>query len=290
MVAPEVVGLAHVYAIDNTATEDRLIAALGNRALACWGGGVRTYWPGFTTKDPPWRHRVASPELIAELGAEGFAKRLRASLTRLAAANYAAGSLYGIVKKEVEGQIQARSEARYSDLQRQSKNVKELQSRVEELLGMVHQKDDNNAELRKALDAQEERITELESQLREQVYSGMGEERAEPSSTPPSPLPWPLPWEVENPMGTTVSLSATFEDDMKVLHKDGSLRGDFLAKLSGLLRDPWGVGQSMRAPRVGQRSTHVSHNYRLVWTPVDHGARLELFCSKEDPRYSPFGA
>jgi hypothetical protein len=74
------------------------------------------------------------------------------------------------------------------------------------------------------------------------------------------------------------------------LQKDGSLRSDFLVKLAAILGDPPGVGQAMHAPRVGQRSTHVGHNYRLVWTPTELGANLEMFCSKEDRRYSPFGA
>ena len=101
---------------------------------------------------------------------------------------------------------------------------------------------------------------------------------------------WPLPWRIANPRGTRLLLSARGRDDMKILEKDGSLREEFLKKLRAVLEYPDSYGKPMSGVRKGQRSVRVADNYRLVWTVVGDAARLELFCRKEDRRYSPFGA
>lgn len=100
----------------------------------------------------------------------------------------------------------------------------------------------------------------------------------------------PLPWRVDNPNGTPLSVADSFREGLRTIERDGSLRAAFLGKLSAILRAPDSYGKPLSGPRRGQRSARVARNYRVVWTPIGGGVRLELLCSKEDTDYSPFGA
>ena len=101
---------------------------------------------------------------------------------------------------------------------------------------------------------------------------------------------WPLHWPIANPRGTRLIVSPGFHHDLKVSEKDGSLREEFSKKVGAVLLSPESYGKPLSGARKGQRSVRVADNYRLVWSVAGDAVRLELFCRKEDRRYSPFGA
>ena len=292
-IALETVGLAHVFYLENTSSEDLMISELGGkREFACFGGGVRTYWPGFSEQATDVRDPMISSESISNLGAEVFARRLRQSLTRLSAANYENGATYKKVKREIESEHKKLLNQRISNLQTRSENFEEAQTKNRELADLLGQSEQNRQILEETIRAQEDRIKGLEAQIREQVYSGAGHEGEGTDGDrfdTDSPA-WPLPWKVENPNHTLLITAPSFVDGLRLLEKDGNLKIDFDSKLRAVLFDPEGYGKWLRGARKGQKCAYVANNYRLVWTPVDGGVRLELFCSKEDRRYSPFGA
>jgi hypothetical protein len=56
--------------------------------------------------------------------------------------------------------------------------------------------------------------------------------------------------------------------------------------ICGTLRD----GETLGAALAGQLGPRLAHHYRLAWTPLTSGIRLEVLCSRENRRYSPFAA
>lgn len=106
---------------------------------------------------------------------------------------------------------------------------------------------------------------------------------------PVPPAPQGFPWVIANPNGTRWTDNDSFRTDLKVAERDASIREELLKKMEAVLREPRGYGKWLTGRRKGQKRCIVAHNYRLVWTPGAEVAFV-LFCSKEDPRYSPFGA
>jgi len=65
--------LAFVFVAENDAATRAFESALGSKRLACWGGALRIYRPGFTLTDDAFRHRYLLPaelESIVKRGQE----------------------------------------------------------------------------------------------------------------------------------------------------------------------------------------------------------------------------
>jgi hypothetical protein len=75
-------GLAHVVTVDRTAAF-RVTGAIG-KALSCFQGAVRIYWPRFSTDDDPYYHRLFLGGTLNYLGRDGLEAELFDVFGRLA--------------------------------------------------------------------------------------------------------------------------------------------------------------------------------------------------------------
>ncbi len=77
--------LAFVFVAENNESTRAFEAALGGKRLACWGGAIRVYRPGFELTDDPFKHYYFLPPQIEQklnrLGEVGFADEMVARLT-----------------------------------------------------------------------------------------------------------------------------------------------------------------------------------------------------------------
>lgn len=80
--ADRLLGLAHVAVLDFDAAW-ALTNAFGKR-LSCFGGAVRVYWPAFSPKDDPYRHRLYVGGALTFHGPEGLLREIFDLLGRLA--------------------------------------------------------------------------------------------------------------------------------------------------------------------------------------------------------------
>jgi hypothetical protein len=68
-VADTLVGLAEVHVLSDKWAAFRLTSAVG-RALSCFNGAARIYWPGLTSDASPLRHKLFMPNEVRDLGPE----------------------------------------------------------------------------------------------------------------------------------------------------------------------------------------------------------------------------
>lgn len=77
--------LAFVFVAESDEATRAFEAALGSKRLACWGGAIRVYRPGFELTDDPFKHYYFLPPQIEQklnrLGEVGFADEMVARLT-----------------------------------------------------------------------------------------------------------------------------------------------------------------------------------------------------------------
>ena len=77
--------LAFVFVAESDEATRAFEAALGSKRLACWGGAIRVYRPGFELTDDPFRHYYFLPPQIEQklqrLGEVGLADEMVARLT-----------------------------------------------------------------------------------------------------------------------------------------------------------------------------------------------------------------
>ena len=77
--------LAFVFVAESAEATRAFEAALGGKRLACWGGAIRVYRPGFELTDDPFKHYYFLPpqieQKLARLGEVGFADEMVARLT-----------------------------------------------------------------------------------------------------------------------------------------------------------------------------------------------------------------
>lgn len=173
--ASDLAGLAHVFGLESREAEDRLIAAIG-RSNACYAGGVRTYWPGFLGTDPDLRHPVSSPERVTSLGLREFSHQVQLSLMRLSSANYAVGGAYRKVKSAIENERAANLEARTRKLTERSRNLDDAYAKNKELADLLQVSEQTRRALEETVKLRDDRISDLENQLREEMYAEQTDE------------------------------------------------------------------------------------------------------------------
>lgn len=119
----------------------------------------------------------------------------------------------------------------------------------------------------------------LEQELIDAPLAGL----TEPWTPPPD-----LPLKLANPDNTRYRCSPTFPSDVRAASRDRSLVDQLQVRMERVLRYPK-RGKPMSARISGQFEAYI-RNYRLRWTFENSEVCFELFCHKEDPRCSPFGA
>ena len=113
--------LAFVFVAENEEATRVFEATLGGKRLACWGGAIRVYRPGFALKDDPFKHYYfLAPEIeskLAQLGEMGFADQMVARLTEEACFQGQAEFLFwpALVEKVGHLRIQSLQQANHDD-------------------------------------------------------------------------------------------------------------------------------------------------------------------------------
>lgn len=78
--------LAFVFVAESDEATRAFEAALGSKRLACWGGAIRVYRPGFELTDDPFKHYYFLPpqteQSLAKFGQVGLADLMVARLTQ----------------------------------------------------------------------------------------------------------------------------------------------------------------------------------------------------------------
>jgi hypothetical protein len=105
--------LAFVFVAEDDAATRAFEATLGSKRLACWGGAIRVYRPGFSLTDEPLKHYYfLPPEIdrkVAQLGQVGFADQMVARLTDEACLQGQADFLFWPSWVEKVGQLRIQS-------------------------------------------------------------------------------------------------------------------------------------------------------------------------------------
>ncbi len=148
-------GIAHVVV-----GADRFVSIWGLRdrlpkALSCWDGAVRVYWPGLRLSDNPFPHRNWRPRAVREIESDrrnGFREYLLGYVSQQAvfAGHQLAASwttLEGLRRQQLI--TKARAEGNQDDLLTladeliadQSKEIAQLNAHVEQLAADLHEKD-----------------------------------------------------------------------------------------------------------------------------------------------------
>ena len=133
--------LAFVFVAENEDATRAFEAVLGSNRLACWGGAVRVYRPGFTLADDPFKHYYFLPPEIerklGQLGEVGFADMMVARLTKEACLQGQADFLFwsALVEKVGHLRIQGLQQINHED----SELAKLYAAENEELRGSLEE-------------------------------------------------------------------------------------------------------------------------------------------------------
>ncbi len=147
--ANQLSGIAYVCVTDSTDVTFALRDSIGNE-LNAYDGAVRIYWPGFSTSDPPYRHKLwvhGKVEAADQVGG-GFARQLLRTLSRLSTSRHMPGFI------------------RWEDVQRrrllQSASNATDEAELKELLHLALEENDGFAEkieaLRSELEAAQQEV------------------------------------------------------------------------------------------------------------------------------------
>ncbi|MEY3853248.1 MAG: hypothetical protein RI910_2228 [Verrucomicrobiota bacterium] len=105
--------LAFVFVADSDEATRAFEAALGSKRLACWGGAIRVYRPGFDLTDDPFKHYYFLPpqteQSLAKYGEVGLADLMVARLTQDASQQGHADFLFWSSWVEKVGQLRIHS-------------------------------------------------------------------------------------------------------------------------------------------------------------------------------------
>lgn len=273
--ALDLAGLATVYITDIKAP--LALQTMLTKERAVFGGAVRIYRPGFTAYDDPLEHDLLVAHYLERRLTQG--RTLAAEVARRLLPN--AGDPLPFPKEVMPSRPftlpelpkQPTSLDRIEDLQRALEGANSERQELHVENSFLREE---NRRLNAALRAAKERIRALEG----------GPKAEDPTYVRIEGLPWP----VSNPVGLPVRLSDVFPEQARKVARDGSLGDELRNKMETVLEAPEDYGKPMRGARKGQRSCHVSHNYRLVWSVEGDAVRFVLIVSKEDPEYSPHGA
>lgn len=273
--ARDLAGLATVYITDLQAPVT--LQTMLTKERAVFGGAVRIYRPGFTAYDDPLDHDLLVAHYLERRLTQG--RTLAAEVARRLLPN--AGDPLPFPKEAMP--------APQLTLPQLPKRPTSL-DRIEDLQRALEDANDERQELHVENAALREENRRLNAALRaakERIRAHKGGPKGEdPTHVRIDGLPWP----VSNPIGLPVRLSDVFPEQARKVARDGSLGDELRNKMETVLEAPEDYGKPMRGARKGQRSCHVSHNYRLVWSVEGEAVRFVLIVSKEDPEYSPHGA
>jgi hypothetical protein len=153
-VADKLVGLAHVYVLDDKWTAFALTDKIG-KPLSCFNGAVRTYWPGFEIDANPFDHPVILPVRISSIQ-DG--RPLSEYLLRRLAAISTLRFAYGVITRDALAAVQSRRQAEIDALRIQAEGTGDY----DELLKLA---DEELAELRSRNKDLSQRAVELEDEL-----------------------------------------------------------------------------------------------------------------------------
>jgi hypothetical protein len=139
--AAKLVGLAVVYALSERGTSYRLTDLLPPR-LSCYNGAVRVYWPGFSSEDPPTKHPLYHPDIIARITEQGalLEDRLFDRLARISAFRYVDGPITSRVLQASKTKQKERQVRQLEDLR--DSLGKDYQARIDEILGTLAQREE----------------------------------------------------------------------------------------------------------------------------------------------------
>ncbi len=139
--ASKLVGLAVVYALSERGTSYRLTDLMPPR-LSCYNGAVRVYWPGFSPGDPPTKHPLYHPDIIARITEQGalLEDRLFDRLARISAFRYVDGPITSRVLQASKTKQKERQVRQLEDLK--ASLGKDYQARIDEILGTLAQREE----------------------------------------------------------------------------------------------------------------------------------------------------
>lgn len=140
----ELAGTAHVRVLSSAHASWTLTEILG-QPLSVFDGALRVYFPGFTTADDPYRHRLTFPDRISER----TVGHLRSWMGTLSAAAIPEHPAY--VRRRSDRRERVRAAVEQAD-------VAELQDWIEVL-------EEDNAELDTSVEEQKQLVASVESEL-----------------------------------------------------------------------------------------------------------------------------
>jgi len=154
-------GFAQVVVFDKWAAF-RLTDSLG-KALSCFNGCVRIYWPGLTRTSDPIEHNLYFPSQIERFEHSGrpLDRRLFNHLTKISAFRYAPGDLIREAQSQIASRRLAEAEKARERSQQAYKDLKTLQ----ELQPFYEKALEENSALLKQVKELEEQNTELSNEL-----------------------------------------------------------------------------------------------------------------------------
>jgi len=149
-------GLADVWALNDKWTSFALVHRMG-KPLACFGGAVRVYWPGFTLADEPRSHLLLIGPVVEKLERDpsGVARHLFRRLAPISALRFVEGPRVRFVREAIDRERQAEVAAIREAVRTGSESRDKLE---EQLLEALIRVDDLSAER----DSAQVRVLELE--------------------------------------------------------------------------------------------------------------------------------